>query len=342
MHNITIAIDAMGGDFGPRVTVPAAIKSINAFPELSLILVGDPQILEAELKAYKADQNDRLTVKAASQIVEMDESPTTALRSKKDSSMRVALNCIKEKTAQACVSAGNTGALMVIARYVLKMLEGVDRPAIVSKLPTKKATKEFRILDLGANVDSSAEHLFQFAVMGSQLTRALDSIDRPKVALLNIGEEDIKGNELVKEASALLSNCEQINYTGYIESDSMFNGDVDVVVCDGFVGNVTLKTVEGIAKLFSTFTKEAFNSSAFTQLSALMAKPALNKLRHRIDPGRRNGASLVGLQGIVIKSHGGADETAFYHAIVEAVLEVSKNVPERIREEVATLLTVTQ
>lgn len=330
----------MGGDYGPRVTVPAALKSLQSFDNLELILVGDPELVAAQLAIHDASDHQRITVVPSSQIIEMDESPSSALRSKKDSSMRVAINCVKEGKASACVSAGNTGALMVIARFVLKTLEGVDRPAILSRLPTVNCG-EFRILDLGANVDSSPQHLFQFAVMGSEVAKAIDGNDRPRVALLNIGEEEIKGNELVKEAHTLLTNCAEINYIGYIESDSMFNGDVDVVVCDGFVGNVALKTAEGAAKLFQAFAKQSFTTNWLTKLGALVAKPALKIFKDKIDPGKQNGATFIGLKGIVIKSHGGADEIAFYHAIEEAVREVAKNVPDRIKQQVALLLTST-
>lgn len=338
MQAITIAIDAMGGDYGPSVTVPAALRSLEHHKHLSLILVGDENTIKSVMKEHNCSDHDRVSVVHASQVVGMDESPATALRGKKDSSMRVAINAVKEGKAKACVSAGNTGALMVIARFVLKTLEGVDRPAILSRLPTTKGDQEFRMLDLGANVDSSPEHLFQFAVMGSVLSQAFDNKTSPTVALLNIGKEDIKGNEQVKETSQLLAQCDAINYVGYIESDAMFSGEVDVVVADGFVGNVALKTIEGAAKLFTTYAKESFEHNWITKIGGLLAKPAIRRLKNRIDPGRRNGASLIGLQGIVIKSHGGADADGFYYALEEAICEVEKNIPERIGAQVKLLL----
>ncbi len=329
----------MGGDFGPKVTVPASLHTLNKYPHLNLILVGDEFLIGQELNRQIKNENlTRLRVVHAAQIIGMDELPSSALRTKKDSSMRVAINKIKEGAAQACVSAGNTGALMAIARFILKTLPGVDRPAIIASLPTIHANKEVRMLDLGANVDSSAENLFQFAVMGSVLVSALENIKHPKVALLNIGEEEIKGNDQVKHTAQRLFESEVINYVGYIEGDAIFSGVADVVVCDGFVGNISLKTLEGAAKLFVSYMKEAFNRNALSRLSGLMARPSLYHLNRSMDPGRRNGASLIGLQGIVIKSHGGAKTLAFANAIEEAVHEVEKNIPELIRQEVGLRL----
>jgi phosphate acyltransferase len=325
----------MGGDFGPKVTVPASLQALEKHSDLHLILVGDELSIQRELSAYSNHSSiNRLEIVHSTQQVAMDESPSVALRTKKDSSMRISLNKIKEGAAQACVSAGNTGALMATARFVLKTLPGVDRPAIITSLPTIKANKEVRMLDLGANVDSSAAHLYQFAVMGSVLVSALDNIAQPKVALLNIGEEEIKGNEQVKETAQLLSDSAVINYIGYVEGDAIFSGVADVVVCDGFIGNIALKTLEGAAKLFATYMKEAFYRNSLTKLSALIARPALNHIKYAMDPGRRNGASLIGLQGIVIKSHGGAKTAAFAVAIDEAVHEVEKNIPQLIRQGV--------
>lgn len=338
MADIKIAIDAMGGDFGAEVTVPAALQVLNQYPRLSLILVGDSRLLETILKIHDAGISDRLTVHHASEQVAMDESPSQALRSKKDSSMRVAINLVKEGLAQACVSAGNTGALMATARFVLKMLHGVDRPALITTFPTIRDEKEVRILDLGANVDSHADHLYQYAVMASVLVSAIDRIHRPKIGLLNIGQEDIKGNDLVKRTAHLLSESPDLNYYGYIEADQIFSGTVDVVVCDGFVGNVALKTLEGAVKLMSTLAKEEFKRDLFSRIAAFFSIPALNRLKKRLDPGRRNGASLIGLQGIVIKSHGGANVAAFANAIHEAMVEVQNNIPKRIAEEVGLML----
>jgi glycerol-3-phosphate acyltransferase PlsX len=333
---VTIAIDAMGGDFGTSVTVPAALKALEQHTNMRLILVGDLQELQSTLSAYP--QNDRLELHPASQVVSMDDLPSVALRSKRDSSMRVAINLVKEGRAQACVSAGNTGALMAIARFILKTIPGVDRPAIITSLPTRLKDKEVRVLDLGANVDSTAENLFQFAIMGSLLTKAVDKIDNPRVGLLNIGAEEMKGNEQVKEVSQHLIQSEIINYIGYVEGDAIFSGEVDVVVCDGFVGNVALKTLEGSAKLFAHYLKESYQQNFWSKLMALLSKPIFNRLKYSIDPGRRNGASLIGLRGIVIKSHGGANVAAFSHAIHEAMIEVKVNVRERIESEVAAML----
>jgi glycerol-3-phosphate acyltransferase PlsX len=263
--------------------------------------------------------------------VQMDESPSAALRGKKDSSMRVAINLVKEGVAHACVSAGNTGALMATARFVLKTLPGIDRPAIIAALATIKG--HTHVLD----VDSSAEHLFEFAVMGAVLTSAVENIERPSVALLNIGEEEIKGNEVVKEAARLLA-ASDLNYVGFVEGDGIFKGAADVIVCDGFVGNVMLKTTEGVSHLIRDFMKQEFKRSPLTKLIALLATPVLKAFRKRIDPRRYNGASFVGLQGIVIKSHGNADIFAFSNAINEALLEVEKQVPQRISSQLETML----
>lgn len=328
----------MGGDHGPSVIVPAALQALIKYKSLHLILVGHEDVIKKELKARLSENESRLTIQNATQTVAMDESPAVALRTKKDSSMRVAINLVKEKKANACVSAGNTGALMATARFVLKTLPGIDRPAIISTFPTLKGNKNMRMLDLGANVDSTAEHLFQFAVMGSVVTSALDNIELPKIGLLNIGEEDIKGNELVKEAAQRLSKANVINYTGYIEGDQIYKGDIDVVVCDGFVGNVALKTTEGVAKFIKILIKEAFTHSLFSKIAAFISLPVLKALGKRIDPDRYNGASFIGLQGIVIKSHGGAKTQAFAHAIEEAVIQVEKNIPQRISAEVERAL----
>jgi glycerol-3-phosphate acyltransferase PlsX len=279
--------------------------------------------------------SERLQIVHASQVVEMDEHASQALRTKKDSSMRVAINMVKEGQADACVSAGNTGALMATARFVLKTLSGVDRPAICTALPTING--HTHVLDLGANVDSSADHLFEFAVMGSVLASAVNNLSEPSVGLLNIGEEEIKGNERVKEAARLLSHS-ALNYKGFVEGDGIYLGHADVIVCDGFVGNVMLKTTEGVAKMISTFMKEEFKRNPLRMLGGLLALPALRALKRRIDPRVYNGASLLGLQGIVIKSHGGADDYAFGKAILVAHKEVKENVPARISRHLEELL----
>jgi glycerol-3-phosphate acyltransferase PlsX len=322
---LRIALDAMGGDFGADIIVPAAIDSLALHPELELILVGDAAVLADKLKTFPVNQ--RISVVHASQKVDMDEAPSHALRFKKDSSMRVAINLIKENQADACVSAGNTGALMATARYVLKTLPNIDRPAICTALPTM--TGHCHMLDLGANIDSTAHQLFQFAVMGSELTSAIDGLSAPKVGLLNIGQEEIKGNEQVKETAQLLAKSD-LNYIGFVEGDDIYKGVVDVVVCDGFVGNVSIKTSEGVAKMIGFYLKKSFNRHWFSRLAGLIAMPVLKQFKDQIDPRHYNGASLLGLRGIVVKSHGSADRLAFRHAIKEAVLEVEKNVPARI------------
>ncbi len=326
----------MGGDHGPPVVVPASLQVLKKYPTLNLILVGDRDILQAQLQGQHYDTS-RLTIQHASQRVEMDESPSQALRSKKDSSMRVAINLVKAGNAEACVSAGNTGALMATSRFVLKTIPGIDRPAIISTFPTKSG-KNMRLLDLGANVDSSEDHLFQFAIMGSVLASAVDNIKTPKVCLLNIGHEDIKGNELVKKTAVLLGQTKAINYAGYIEGDQIYEGDADVIVCDGFVGNVALKVSEGVAIFIRNLLKEGYARNWFTKFAAIISMPILKSLVKRIDPDRYNGACFVGLTGIVIKSHGGAKTQAFAHAIEEAIVQIEKNIPQRIGAEVEQLL----
>jgi len=328
---LRIALDAMGGDHGPAVVVPAALQMLTKHPDLTLILVGD----EAVLRPLLRGDNARLLIRHASQQVEMSESPSKALRLKKDSSMRVAINLVKTGEADACVSAGNTGALMATAKFVLKTLPHIDRPAIITALPTMIG--HTHMLDLGANVDSSAEHLVQFAVMGSVLSAAVDNNPAPKVGLLNIGEEETKGNERVKDAAKILA-ASPINYIGFVEGNDIYKGKADVVVCDGFVGNIALKTSEGVAQMIAHYVRKEFSRTIFTKLAALVAMPVIKRLGKRIDPRRYNGASLLGLQGIVIKSHGSADALAFSYAIEEAILEVQKNVPARISDQLAPIL----
>lgn len=332
---LTIALDGMGGDVGPDVVVPAALRVLKRGGEsLRLILVGQEDVLKTCLAKLHAQGDPRLLIRHASQLVSMDESPAQALRVKKDSSMRVAINLVKQGEADACVSAGNTGALMATARFVLKTLPGIDRPAICTTLPTIRG--HTRVLDLGANVDSKAEHLLQFAVMGSVLA-TVNGIAQPRVGLLNIGEEDMKGNEQVKDAARLLAATDDVNYIGFVEGDGIFLDDVDVVVCDGFVGNVALKSSEGVAKLIRHYMTQEFKRNSLTRLAGLIALPILRAFGHKIDPRRYNGASLLGLQGIVIKSHGGADELAFANAIDVAILEAKQAVPQQIDSHLATL-----
>lgn len=317
----------MGGDFGPPEIVPAAIYSLRKHKHLKLILVGKEDLIRQELKNNKTEENDRLVIMHAPEVVEMHESPSHAMRNKKQSSMRIAIEQVRDGEAQACVSAGNTGALMATARYILKMLPNMDRPAICTTLPGKNG--HTHVLDLGANVDSTSEQLFQFAIMGAQLTSAVENKENPSVALLNIGEEEIKGNDRVKQASILLE-ASHLNYVGYVEGTDIFTGDVDVIVCDGFVGNIALKSSEGLAQFLQHNLRQAFSKNLYTRFAALVAIPVLKSLKRTIDPKQYNGASLLGLRGIVIKSHGSADRISFATAINEAVLEVVKDVPARI------------
>jgi len=326
---ITLAVDAMGGDHGPKVTIPASINALSKYDQLHIILVGDKELIQKELQKNKYT-NTRLSIQHASEVVEMDESPQSALKNKKDSSMRVAINLIKEEKAQACVSAGNTGALMATARYVLKMLPGIDRPAIASSLPSQKGTTY--MLDLGANTDCTAEHLLQFAVMGAMLVSSVTGNPKPSVGLLNIGSEDIKGNEIVKEAGELLRRS-HLNFYGNVEGNDIFKGTTDVVVCDGFVGNVALKTAEGIAQLMGRFLTQEFKRNWITKLMAFVSLLVLNRFKKRLDPRRYNGASFLGLKGIVVKSHGGADSYSFFFAIQTAIEESKNNVLEKIQKQ---------
>ncbi len=324
-----IAIDAMSGDNGLEAAVPAAVQFLKEHNDTILTLVGDETQLKAELERLKQASNERILVKHASQVVTMDEAPALALRGKKDSSMRVAINLVKSGEADAAVSAGNTGALMATGRFVLRMLPGIDRPAICTALPASNG--HTYMLDLGANIDSTSEHLYQFAVMGSELVRAIDEIEAPRVGLLNIGSEDMKGNEQVKAAHERLQSGE-FNYIGFVEGNDIFHGDVDVIVCDGFVGNVALKTSEGLAKMLSDRLKTEYMKSLYTKFAALVSYPVLKSLRKRLDHRRYNGASFLGLKGIVIKSHGSADSIAFANAIGIARKAVMEKVPERIED----------
>ena len=334
--NLTVALDAMGGDHGPPVIVPAAFRVLEGQPELRLILVGDRGTLEREIARHSSDHADRLSVVHASQQVRMDELPSQALRTKKDSSMRVAIDLVKRGDAHACVSAGNTGALMATARFVLKTLPGIDRPAIIAALPS--VTGHTHVLDLGANVESTPRQLFQFAVMGSVLVNAVDNIPRPAVGLLNIGQEEMKGNESVKEAAQLLA-ASDIHYVGFVEGDDIYRGTANVVVCDGFVGNVALKSSEGVASMIGHFVRQEFRRTVWSRTVGFIALPVLRAFRRRIDPREYNGASFVGLRGIVIKSHGSADVIAFARAISEALAEIRKNVPERISQHLESALS---
>jgi glycerol-3-phosphate acyltransferase PlsX len=322
-RKVTIALDAMGGDRGPEAVVPAALATLERDDSVSLTLVGLPDVLEQARRDAKDRYGSRLGFKPATEVVTMDEPPADALRRKKDSSLRGAIELVKEGAADACVSSGNTGALMATARYVLKMLPGIDRPAIISAVPGRE--RPTYMLDLGANVGCTPQHLLQFALMGSVVASDMLDVARPRVGLLNIGVEDIKGNEVVREAGELLSKS-GLNYIGFVEGDGIFHADVDVVVSDGFVGNVALKTMEGVAKLIAAFLKEEFQRNALRGVQGLIAKSALEALKERLDARRYNGASLVGLNGIVIKSHGSADQFAFENAVKTAIVEARKGI----------------
>ena len=322
---LTVAVDAMSGDHGAAVAVPAALDVLASTPDLRLIIVGRGEVVRPLLGAARDD--DRCRFVEATEVVAMDERPQDALRRKKNSSMRVAINLVASGEASACVSAGNTGALLATARFVLGMVPGIDRPAIVSAVP---ATGGHTVmLDLGANPDCNDEHLVQFAVMGSVIASDLHGIEHPRVGLLNVGEEDIKGTEEIKAAHKRLTGS-ALNYCGFVEGDKIFSGDIDVVVTDGFTGNVSLKTMEGLARFITGAMKEEFTRSAWRKAGALAAAPTLKALKARLDPREYNGASMVGLNGVVIKSHGGADRVSFANAVRVAVTEARNGVPQQI------------
>jgi glycerol-3-phosphate acyltransferase PlsX len=331
---VTVAVDAMGGDHGPTVTVPAAIAFLEENADAHVILVGLEAPLAQAMARVRSAARERIVLQFCAEVVTMEEPPADALRKKKDSSMRVAINLVKDGRAQACVSAGNTGALMAIARFVLKTLPGIDRPAIASQLPTK--TGVTTALDLGANVNCTPEQLLQFAVMGSALVTAVEGIERPTIGLLNIGEEDIKGNDVVKRTAELLK-ASSLNFAGNIEGNDIYKGTTDVVVCDGFVGNVVLKASEGLVVMLYDFLKAEFTRNPLTRLAALAAYPVLMAFKRRIDPRHYNGATLVGLKGVVVKSHGGADARGFRYALRKAHAEVAHGVLEKIAREIAAI-----
>ena len=324
----------MGGDHGPHVTVPSAVEYLRHDRDTNIILVGRPEILTKELNALNISPDSRLRLYPASEIVNMDEHPAIALRNKKDSSMRVALNLVKNGEAQACISAGNTGALLATSRFVLKTIPGIDRPALAVVLPT--ISGHTYVLDLGANVNCTAEHLFQFGVMGATLVSSVENKPNPSIGLLNIGEEDIKGNDVVKQAAGLFRSS-GLNFYGNIEGDDIYRGTTNVVVCDGFVGNVALKTSEGLAQMLASYLREEFRRSLFSKLAGLVALPVINAFRRRVDHRQYNGASLLGLRGTVIKSHGSADSFAFRCAIKRAVDEIRGGTLRHIVEHIETL-----
>lgn len=336
---ITVAVDAMGGDVGLKVTVPASLQFLEDHPDTRLILVGDSAAIEAELSTRESAAKSRVQIHHATQVVDMDEAPQLALKNKKDSSMRVAINLVKTGQAQAAVSAGNTGALMATARFVLKTIPGIDRPAIAKMLPSVTG-KDTCMLDLGANVDCTPIQLLQFGIMGSELVSCITGRTNPTVGLLNIGAEDIKGNDIVKRASLLLKDSE-LNFMGNVEGDDVYSGVVDVVVCDGFTGNVALKTAEGVAHMVMVFMRREFTRTWWTRLCALLAMPVLKQFRKSLDPRRFNGASFLGLRGTVVKSHGGTDALGFRYALMQASEEARANVighiTDRVSQQMANL-----
>jgi len=335
---VRVAIDCMGGDHGLSVTIPAAIAFSDQQPDVHLILVGKSgPIAEALRAAGRAagDKDARLSIQEATEVVEMDDPVAQALRGKRDSSMRVAIDLVRRGQADACVSAGNTGALMAISRSVLKMIDGIDRPAIAASLPTRTGGQTM-VLDLGANVDCDPSHLLQFAVMGCALVSALGGVERPKVGLLNIGEEVIKGNEVVKQAGELLRTS-GLNFIGNVEGNDLFAGTADVVVCDGFVGNVALKTSEGLAQMLSGFIREEFTRGPLAKVIAMLAYPVLKRFKQRIDHRRYNGASLIGLRGIVIKSHGSSDAYGFEQALRRGYDASRNGLLRRITDAIPTV-----
>jgi glycerol-3-phosphate acyltransferase PlsX len=326
----TLAVDCMGGDHGPRVTLAACRQFLERHPEARLLLVGAPAALGGFM-------HERVTIVPATEVVAMDDAVEVALRKKKDSSMRVAIQLVKDGKAQAAVSAGNTGALMALARYLLKTIEGIDRPAIASPMPNAKGGAT-TVLDLGANVDCTEHHLLQFAVMGSALVSALTNEQQPSVGLLNIGEEVIKGSEVIKKAGELLrsaANLGDLNFYGNVEGNDIYKGTTDIVVCDGFVGNVMLKTSEGLASMIGGFLKEEFSRNPLTKLAAIVAYPVLSAFKNRVDYRRYNGAALLGLRGLVFKSHGSADEFAFGQALGRAYDAARNQLLDRVQARIA-------
>ncbi len=327
-----VSIDASGGDFGFPVTIEAGLNALKLYEDLRLNFVGDKPGILQELEKhpnYKAFLG-RIDITHASEVIDMCEAPSHALRRKKDSSMRVAINLVNDKTVDACVSAGNTGALMAISRFVLKTIKGVDRPAIMTSLPTY--TGHTHMLDVGANIDSKSETLLQFATMGAIAVQHTENIAQPTIGLLNVGTEDMKGHEKIQNTAQLLKDS-SLNYFGFVEGDDIYKGTVDVVVCDGFEGNIALKASEGVAKMMSHFLKRSFMKNPITKIIALIASPVMKDFKSRVDPGQYNGASLLGLKGVVIKSHGGADTKAYLQAIKLAYLEAHANITDKISDQ---------
>ena len=327
----------MSGDHGVSSSVPAAIESIEKFDDMFLILVGDRDKINPLISdKIKTLEGIRYKIIHTKESINMDDEIISAIRGKKKSSMRLGINAVKNKDADACVSAGNTGALMALSKIILKTIPGIDRPAICGSLPTKSG--QFHMLDLGANVECNAKHLYQFSLMGSALVQSLELNNKPVIGLLNIGSEEFKGNDTIKSAGQLISKS-NLNYAGFVEGDDMFSGKFDVVVADGFAGNIALKSIEGVAKVINHFIKTEFTKNMFTKLSALISLPVLKSVKQRVDPREYNGASLVGLQGVVVKSHGGADSYAFSQAINTAYYEVKNELLNKIESLIQTELS---
>ena len=328
----SIAVDAMGGDTGPEVTVPATLTALQQLENTEFVLVGDEDKIHRQLNRCNHQESPRLRVHHASEVIEMDEPPAHALRKKKDSSLRVAMDLVKEGRVKACVSAGNTGAMMAIAHFVLRTFPGIHRPAIIGQIPTVQG--HVNLLDLGANAECSSEHLFQFGIMGTTFVKYMEGISNPRVALLNIGVEDIKGNHVIKGAAKLFQSS-RLNYQGYIEGDAIFTGDTDVIVCDGFAGNIAIKTGAGVSKFIQHAIRAEFERNLLRRIVALIASPTLKSVKTRIDPRVFNGAALIGLRGTVIKSHGAADSLAFSYALRKAMTEITNDVPSKINQEIS-------
>ncbi|WP_245944358.1 phosphate acyltransferase PlsX [Marinospirillum perlucidum] len=334
---VNLAIDAMGGDAGPRTNLAGVLLALAHDPLLKVTLVGDKPLMESLLSQHHLSHEfaNRIALLPSQDRILMEDSPTSVLRHKKRSSMHLAVQLVAENQCQACVSGGNTGALMLIGRHYLGMQPGIERPAISTAIPTRKGTSY--LLDLGANVDCQAEHLLQFAVMGSVMVRSVHGQTRPRVALLNVGREAIKGNSQVKLAAHLMTQHPYLNYVGYLEGDAIFNGDVDLVVCDGFVGNVALKTSEGLARFLSGQIQEHFSRTLYSRLVSLMARPLLRQLKQQMDPVRHNGGSLLGLRGAVVKSHGNADARGFSYAVIRAAVEARQQLTQQLQDELQRL-----
>ena len=335
---MAIAVDAMGGDKGPEITVPGTLAVLQETKDLEIVLIGDEDRIKDQLHSITPSISKRLHVQHATQTIEMDDPPAKVLRQKRDSSLHKAITMVNHGDVKACVSAGNTGALMAVSLVFLKTFPGINRPAIISQIPTIRG--HVSLLDLGANVGCSAEDLFKFGIMGSTFVQYMEENPNPRVALLNIGIEEIKGDQVIKKAAELF-RASDLNFQGYVEGDGIFTEDLDVIVCDGFAGNVAIKTMEGVSKFIQNVLRNEFRQNSFRKLAAILARPTLQGVKTRIDPRVFNGATLIGLRGIVIKSHGGADSVAFSYALRKALSEVANDVPSKIRAEVSLAVGAT-